>query len=123
MRTAKYCLMATLVLGMIANVYATRADDAAKPAHTIKEVMVLAHKKGLYNKVKGGNSSADDKKTLAELYADLPKNTPEKGDAQSWKAKSEALANAAKDVVDDKPNALASLKAANKCKDCHDAHK
>ena len=122
MRTAKYCLMATLALGMLANVYATTADDA-KPSHTIKQIMVLAHKKGLYNKVVQGKADDGDKKTLAELYGDLPKNTPEKGDAQSWKSKSEKLANAAKDVVAEKPNALAALKAANKCKDCHDAHK
>jgi len=122
MRTAKYCLTATLALGMLANVYATRADDAAKP-HTIKEVMVLAHKKGLYNKVLQGKADDGDKKTLAELYGDLPKNTPEKGDAESWKTKSEALAKAANDVVAGKENALAALKTANKCKSCHDAHK
>ena len=122
MRTAKYCLMATLALGMLANVYATTADDA-KPSHTIKQIMVLAHKKGLYNKVVQGKADDGDKKTLAELYGDLPKNTPEKGDAESWKAKCDPLVKAANDVVAGKPDSLVALKAANKCKSCHDAHK
>ena len=123
MRTVKFTLMAALALGMVANVLASRAEDGDQPKHTIKQVMQLAHKKGLYNKVVTGQASADDKKQLAELYGDLAKNTPEKGSADSWKAKTEVIVKAANDVVADKPNALVALKSANKCKACHDAHK
>ena len=123
MRTVKYVLAATLSLGMIANAFATRADDAAKPTHTVKEVMKLAHKGGLYKKVKGGAASKEEKVELAELYADMAKNTPKKGDPESWKQKCEALASAAKEVAEDKPDAIAKLKAVNKCAACHKAHK
>jgi hypothetical protein len=122
MRTAKYLLATALALGMIANAFATRADDA-KPKHTVKEIMKLAHKDGLYNKVKGGAASKEEKTELAELYADMVKNKAEKGDPESWKQKCEALASAAKDVAEDKPDALAKLKAANNCGACHNAHR
>jgi hypothetical protein len=122
MRTAKYLLATTLALGMIANAFATREDDA-KPKHTVKEIMKLAHKDGLYNRVKGGAASKEEKTELAELYADLIKNTPKKGNAESWKEKCEALASAAKDVAEEKPGAVAKLQAVNKCGDCHKAHK
>jgi hypothetical protein len=122
MRTVKYLLATTLALGMIANAFATRADDA-KPKHTVKEIMKLAHKEGLWNKVKGGNASKEEKTELADLYADLVKNTPKKGDAESWKEKCDALASAAKEVAEDKPDALAKLKTVNNCGGCHKAHK
>jgi hypothetical protein len=122
MRTAKYLLATTLALGMIANAFATREDDG-KPKHTVKEIMKLAHKDGLYNKVKGGAASKEEKTELAELYGDLVKNTPKKGDAESWKQKCDALASAAKDVAEEKPGALDKLKAVNNCGGCHKAHK
>jgi hypothetical protein len=123
MRTAKYFLSAALGLGMIANVFATKPEDTEKPKHTIKEIMDLAHKKGLYKKVVMGNASADDKTELASLYSDLVKNTPEKGSPESWKEKAEAVASAAKDVAADKPDSIAALKKANNCGGCHKAHK
>jgi hypothetical protein len=123
MRTAKYFLSAILALGMIASVVATRADDGDKPKHTIKEVMDLAHKKGLYKKVIGGSASSEEKTQLADLYSDLTKDAPEKGSPESWKAKTDALASAAKDVAADKADAIAKLKTANNCGACHKAHK
>jgi hypothetical protein len=123
MRTAKYFLTATLTLGLFANVFVIRADDGDKPKHTIKEIMDLAHKQGLFKKVMAGTASADEKKELADLYADLVKNTPKKGSPESWKEKTEAVAMAAKDVAAEKPDATAALKKANNCAGCHKAHK
>jgi hypothetical protein len=123
MRTTKYLLALSFALGLIANVFATRADDDSKPKHTTKEIMTLAHKQGLFKKIAAGNGTDEDKKQLAELYAELVKNTPEKGTPESWKEKSEAIAFAAKDVAAGKPDALATLKKANNCGACHKAHK
>ena len=69
-----------------------RAADE-KPKHTIKDVM-KAHKK-LRDKVLDGSASADDKKKLSELYAELGENDPPKGDKANWKKLTEALAKAA----------------------------
>jgi hypothetical protein len=123
MRTVKYFLTATLALGLIASVYANRAEDTEQPKHTIKEIMNLANKKGLFKKVVDGKASEDEKKDLAALYADLGKNKPKKGSEDSWKEKTDALAAAAKAVAEDKPDALVALKKAGACKDCHSAHK
>ncbi len=123
MRYVKHILTASLALALFA--IATRAEDGDQPKHTIKEIMEIAHKgrDSLYRKVSAGKASADEKKELAELYAELVKNTPKKGSAEDWKERSEALAKAAKNLADDKPNALAALKMVNKCGDCHKAHK
>jgi hypothetical protein len=125
MRTAKHCLTAGLALVLLANAFATGADDSDMPKHTIKEVMKIAHagKAPLYKKVLQGKGTAEDKKELVELYVDLTKDTPAKGSPESWKAKTQALVSAARDVADDKPNATASLKQAANCAGCHRIHK
>jgi lysylphosphatidylglycerol synthetase-like protein (DUF2156 family) len=122
MRTVKYFVLAALSLGIAANVIVTRADDSDKPKHTVKEIMKVAHKEGLFKKVIGGQASDDDKKELADLFADLPKNSPKKGTAESWKEKSNTLAKAAKEYAEGKAD-VATLKKANDCKACHTAHR
>jgi hypothetical protein len=98
------------------------ADD---PKNTIKDVMLKAHDKdsGLLGKVVGGKASKDEKQELAELYADLAKNKPAKGNPQSWKQKTDALVAVSKDVVAGKQGAEARLRAAANCMGCHAAHK
>jgi hypothetical protein len=121
MRTVKFCLMATLTLGVLANVVATRADDADKPKHTIKEIMKIAHnpKDSLAKKVIGGMASDDEKKELVALYGDLGKNTPKKGSPEAWKERTEAVVAAAKDVQAGKAGAAANLQKAINCTGCH----
>jgi hypothetical protein len=123
MRTLKFFGIAVLSLGLLANLFATRADEADKPMHTIKEIMKIAHKQGLFKKVIDGNASDAEKKELADLYADLVKNTPQKGSPESWKEKTGAVAAASKDVVAGKPDSAVELKKANNCGACHKAHK
>ncbi len=98
------------------------AEDA-KPKYTIKEVMKLAHKEKLLNKVTDGKGTTDDKKKILELYEEMAKNKPPKGDADSWKKLNDAIIAAAKDVVDGKDGSIDALKKATKCGDCHSAHK
>ncbi len=100
-----------------------RAADDAKPKYTIKEVMKQAHKDGLMKKVAGGQASKEDAAKLLELYKALGANMPPKGDADSWKAKTAAVIQAAQDVVDGKEGAGAKLEKAANCAECHKVHK
>lgn len=98
------------------------AQDA-KPKYTIKEVMKLAHKEKLLNKVTDGKGSTEDKKKILGLYEEMAKNTPAKGDKENWKKLNDAIVAAAKDVVEGKDGGIEALKKATKCGDCHSAHK
>jgi|SRR5579883_6330 len=125
MRTVKYCLAATLALGLLANALALRAEDE-KPKHTIKQIMKLAHgggKNSLASRVVMGNGTDADKKMLVELYSDLGKSTPKKGTPEGWKEKTDAVVKAAKDVEAGKAGAGAALKQAINCAGCHKEYK
>jgi hypothetical protein len=113
-------LVGALLIG--AGVFAL-ADE--KPKYTIKEVMKKAHDKdvGILNKVKGGTASADEKKTLLELYTALSMNKPPKGEEAAWKEKTKTIVDAAKAVVDDKKDAAKDLAKATNCGACHKAFK
>lgn len=121
----RYYLPAIFALGLLVNTYVIRAedDDKDKPKHDIKEIMVLAHKKGLYKKVIEGKASDDEKKQLTVLYIELSQNHPSKGSDESWKEKTTAVVKASKDVEAGKEGATAALKKANNCASCHKAHK
>src|SRR5262245_15975731 len=96
------------------------ADD--KPKFDIESSREKAHgekKDKLLKKVLDGKADAAEKKELLELYTELGKNKPGKGDAKSWKDKTTALATAAKEVVDGKEAGIADLKKASNCMACH----
>jgi len=99
------------------------ADD--KPKFEIEKIMEKAHDKddGILKKVFDGKATDAEKKELLELYVDLGKNKPPKGDAKSWKEKTGALVSAAKEVVAGKDDSIKGLKKAANCKACHDIHK
>jgi hypothetical protein len=92
------------------------AQDAAK--FTNKEVMQKAQKGGLWKKVASGKASDDDKKLLVEMYTALQANGPKKGDADSWKKRTEAMVAAAKSA-----DGKALTATAGDCMGCHKAHK
>lgn len=123
MRIVKYGLLVLLCLVLLANVQANRADDKDKPKHDIKEIMDLAHKKGLAKKVVAEKASDDEKKELVLLYVDLGKNEPPKGNADSWKQKTEAVVKAVKDVEAGKAGSTKALEKAINCAGCHKTHK
>lgn len=100
--------------------------DDDKPKYTIKQVMAKAHggdKKSLLFKIAGGKGEKKDAEQLLELYANLSKAEPPKGEPASWKKKTEEMVAAAKDVVAGKEGAEAKLQEAVDCKGCHSAHK
>jgi cytochrome c556 len=101
----------------------TGISMAENSEETIKKVMKVAMKGGLCKSVASGKATKEQKKELLELFQNLAKAEPSKGDAESWKAKTEALVAAAQGAVDGKDGAGAQLKTASNCKACHDAHK
>src|ERR1700730_17023597 len=70
-----------------------------KPKYDIETIMEKAHDddSGILKKVVAGKATAEEKKTLLELYTELAKNKPPKGEAKSWKEKTTALVSAAKE--------------------------
>ena len=103
----------------------TIADHHEKPKYSIEDVMKkgMNPKTGLLKKVQSGDASDEEKKLLAEMFVALGKNEAPKGDAESWKKKTKALAKAGKALVDGDEKAAAMLKKAANCKACHSEHK
>lgn len=99
------------------------AAEDEKPKYAIKDVMKTCMKGGLCGKVAKGEANDEEKAKLVEYFTALCANKPPKGDAESWKAKTEALLAAAKEAAEGKEGAADKLKAAAKCADCHSAHK
>lgn len=120
------CASGVIGLGIFAGVGIVMGDDAKKgePKYTMKEIMEKGHKgkDSLLTKVTAGNAPEEDRKLLLEYYEALAMYEPPKGDAKSWKAKTEALVKAAKLAVE-KPAVVAPLKQAANCKACHTAHR
>ena len=104
------------------------AQEKGKAKYPIKTIMEKAHKGGtnsLRNKVVNGKASKEELDTLVELYEELGKNTPPKGDKASWQKKTEAVLAAARKVKAD-PNdraARQTLSKATTCMACHDVHR
>jgi cytochrome c556 len=132
-------LVACLVIGAFAStVGMTVAQDKKKEGKTptIKEIMKkVPGKEGLCAKCKaaGEGEKWDDaakySKEMKELGEAMTKNTPKKGDKESWEKMSKtfsenmtAIADAA-DKHDKKALGDAVKKFQGSCKSCHDAHK
>lgn len=112
----------SLIVGLgLAVTVVFAADKEAK--YTTKQVMKMAHKDGLLKKVASGQGDEADAKKLLELYEALAANKPKKGDADAWKAKTDAIVAAAKNVVEGKDGATAALTKATNCGSCHKEHK
>jgi hypothetical protein len=119
----RYGATALLAAAFVGLTVVGAADD--KPKYDIETIMEKAHDEdnGILKKVVAGKADDKEKKTLLELYTELGKNKPPKGDAKSWKTKTSALVVAAKEVADGKEDGIAHLKKAASCKDCHSIHK
>lgn len=91
--------------------------DAAKPKHSIHDVMKKGMKKGLHKKVISGAANAEEKKLFIEMLTSLAASKPPRGDADSWKSKTSALLKAAQG------GNAAALKKAVSCAACHKVHK
>ncbi len=114
---------ALLVSAFVGMTVLGAADE--KPKLDIEKIMEKAHDKddGILKIVVNGKATDAQKKELLELYVELGKNKPPKGDAKSWKTKTDALVLAAKEVVAGKEDGIKDLKKATNCKACHAIHK
>lgn len=103
---------------------ASRTDDD-KPKLSINDIMTKAHQRGtgLRAKVLSGKATKEEKQELLELYIELGKNKPPKGDAASWKKRTDNIVKVTKDFIDNKQGARAKFDNATKCTDCHNQHK
>ncbi len=116
---------AALLVAAFAGLTVLGAGDD-KPKYDIETIMDKAHGEKndkLLKKILDGKADAAEKKDLLELYTELGKNKPPKGDAKAWKDKTSALVTAAKEVVDGKDKGIADLKKASSCMACHKDHK
>ena len=116
---------AAVLVAAVGFVNLSGAEDKedAKPKYNIKAVMKKCMKGGLCKKVAGGQATAAEEKELVEMFMALAGNKPPKGEAESWKAKTMALLDAAKGVAGDKEGSTAALKKAANCAACHKLHK
>ncbi len=111
-----------LAAAVLVSFGAFRAAD--KPKLDIESIMEKAHDKdnGLLMKVVDGSASKDEKQMLLDLYKDLSLNKPPKGDAKSWKEKTDALVTAAQAAVSNDKDYKDKLKKAANCDACHKLH-
>jgi len=116
-------ILATLSLAIFMSGNNMAGEKAGEKKIAIKDVMKTAMKGGLCKKVADGTGTDADKTKLLELFTALSKDTPPKGDADSWKMKTGALVAAAKKAVASDADAGKALKAAANCMACHKEHK
>jgi hypothetical protein len=129
-------LTALAGIGMVALAPASAADKkkaADKPAagadapkYTIEEAMEKMHKgkeKSVFAQVVGGKGSPEQKHLIVEGYESMLAQKPPKGDLEAWKKRVGTVLTAAKAVEGGDAKAMASLKTAANCKQCHDLHK
>ena len=121
------CVVSTLVLSTVLGIaIAADGDDAAKPKHSIKEVMKNAHgggAKSLLKQVTSGQASQEDQLKLLDYYISLVENKPPKGDMESWQTLAGKAALAAAKVAVGRDGAAAELNVATNCVACHKVHK
>jgi hypothetical protein len=117
--------MATVALALagLLGAQVLRGANDKEPKYSIKEVMKLAHKNKLMQKVAGGEGTKADKEKLLGLYIALSEGKPEKGSLEDWKKRTRAIVTAARAVVAGKEGAEAHLKKAVNCAACHKLHK
>ena len=125
-KTLSFVLVAGLLVAaatVMQSIAWAQDAEAAKPKHTIEEVMEKAHKGGLLNKVAGGEASDEEKAELLDLYVSLVENEPPRGDAASYQKLATAAVMGAARVVVGRDGAEAQLKRAVNCMACHRDHR
>jgi hypothetical protein len=121
MRMMALAVTGVMLTGLVGLGSADEVKD--KPKHTIKEIMKLAHKDKLLNKVTGGTASKEQQKELLELYQDLSKNAPPRGDAEVWKKQTARIVAVAEAVVNGDDKAAKELAKTVNCTACHQKFK
>ncbi|MSR31046.1 MAG: hypothetical protein EXR99_06010 [Gemmataceae bacterium] len=118
MRNLKLFGLAAMFLGLVGF-----SINGAADSKSIKDIMKGAGLKKACEKATAKGATEADKKAFAELCEALAANKCPKGDEESWKKKTGALVAASKALAADEKGALAKVKTATICKNCHDLHK
>lgn len=103
--------------------FATMSLGQSEEKPSIKQIMKDAFKGDLLRKVGTGQASDQEKAKLLSYAKIMAEETPPKGDADSWKMKTQAFVEAAQAAVDGKEDASTLLKKSTNCKACHGPHK
>lgn len=111
---------------ILAAVIAAMAS-AATAADVIGDVMKKYHKAPqgtdpVCKKASNGTASAAELAELLQAYQTIAKESPPKGDAESWKSKTGALIAGVSKLQKD-PKDASAYKQAVSCKACHTVHK
>ncbi len=101
------------------------ADHHEEEEVSLSSIMKKGHKgkTSLVAKVKNGEASDSELKTLIGMYLAMEKLEPPRGDAGSWKAKTDKLVRTSIDVFAKKDGAVDAFGKAVNCKACHKVHK
>jgi hypothetical protein len=78
---------------------------------------------GPFKKAVAGKASAAELKQLYTYVQTMAAFKPKKGDAASWKTKTDTLLAVTKSLIAGDKTAAAKLKKAGNCKACHKVHK
>ena len=114
--------MVTIVLSLAFPVVAI-SDE--RPDYSIADIMNTAHKKPeeLLKRVARGTASQGERAKLLELYRQLAKKQPPKGDPKSWQERTGLLIAAADAANKGEKDAGRMLYKAANCMACHQIHK
>lgn len=122
----KITILLTLSVSLFAApVFRVLAADEKKEDSVIGKVM-KDHFKGDTSNIKKATKGELPKDEIAKLVAalkTLPAAKPSKGEAASWKEKTDALLAAGEKLEKGEAGAGDALKAAANCKSCHDVHR
>lgn len=122
MKSVFVVLSAVALLTLAA--YGLQAEDKeAAPKFTSKEIMKAGFKDGLCKKVADGQATDAEIDQLVEFCTVLAGNKPPRGDAESWKSKTDALVAAAKACAAGEKGSGDLLTKAMNCMACHQVHK
>jgi hypothetical protein len=94
---------------------------------SINQIMVRAHlrpqnratRNHLDHKLIDGKATDAEKQELLDLYTQLTKLTPPKGDAEAFRKDAQSLVDAVQAIIDGKENGKDLLIKATDCKSCH----
>ena len=99
--------------------------DAEGPddAFSIKQVMQLAHENRLYRELLKEKVDPAVAERLGRLYESLSKQSPPKGDEESWRERTTALLESTRKVVAGDADGPGEFRRAVNCNSCHSRHR
>jgi hypothetical protein len=120
------CVAATVALMLVLGVNMAgekdkkdKTDAKYKIADVMKEIM----KSGLGKKVFAGEGSKEENKKVLEYFIELHKNTPPKGEKDTWNKVTQTLVDTAKKIEAGEEKGSKKLAAIINCTFCHKTFK